>query len=138
LDVSKHHSHLRAPFDAAFVFPFASYAWKSERARSCWIDLSAWGDNLAGPVSRIVEHGDCAYVYRRNDAYFTGVDDPAALHARLKGWHGEMVAGLRRFVPASEAEASDLTSMRQFADEMWAVTEQAIEVERARWESATA
>lgn len=138
MDVSKHHLHLRAAFDAAFVFPFASYVWQSERARSCWIDLEGWQDNLAGPVSHIVEHGDCAYVYRRNDAYFTGVDDPAALHARLQGWHGEMVAGLKRFVPASEAEARDLTSMRQFADEMWAATEQAIEVERARWERATA
>ena len=136
--MSKHHSQLRAAFDAAFVFPFASYVWQSERARSCWIDLEGWQDNLAGPVSHIVEHGDCAYVYRRNDSYFTGVDDPVALHARLRGWHGKMVAGLERFVPASAAEASDLTSMRQFADGMWAVTEKAIEIERARWASATA
>ncbi|WP_297509463.1 hypothetical protein [uncultured Caulobacter sp.] len=135
--MSKHNSHLRAAFDAAFVFPFAAYVWQSERARSCWIDLEGWQDNLAGPVSHIVEHGDCAYVYRRNDAYFTGVDDPAALHARLQSWHGEMVAGLKRFVPTSEAEANDLAAMRQFADEIWAVTEQAIEVERTRWERAT-
>ena len=135
---SKHPSLLRATFDAAFVLPFASYPWKSERARSCWIDLEGWQDNLAGPVSHIIEHGDCAYVYSRNDAYFTGVDDPGALHARLRGWHGEMVAGLKRFMPVSEAEANDLTAMRQFADEMWAVTEQAIEVERARWDKVSA
>jgi hypothetical protein len=133
---NKNHSHLGAPFNAAFVFPFASYVWKSQRARSCWIDLEWWQDNLAGPVSHIVEHGDCAYVYLRNDAYFAGVDDPATLHARLQGWHDKLVEGLKRFVPTSQAEASDLTSMRQFADEMWAVTEQAIEVERSRWSSA--
>ncbi|WP_145998388.1 hypothetical protein [Caulobacter flavus] len=131
---SKSHSDLRPAFDAAFIFPFARYAWKSERARSCWIDLEGWQDNLAGPVSHIIEHGGCAYVYGRNDAYFTGVDDPSTLRTRLQGWHDEMVIGLKRFAPASEAEANDLVSMRQFADEMWAVAEQALQLEEARWD----
>lgn len=133
-----HHSDLRASFDAAFIFPFASYAWNSKRARSCWYDLEGWQDNLLGPVSHIVEDGDCAYVYARDDAYFAGVDDPGTLHARLQRWHNELIAGLKRFVPTSQAEASDLTFMRQFADEMWVVTEQAIEIERVRWQSVTA
>lgn len=132
----KNHSHLRAAFDAAFVFPFARYAWKSERARSFWIDLEGWQDNLAGPVSHIIEHGGCAFVYDRNDDYFTGVDDPATLRARLQGWHGEMMTGLKQFVPTSEAEANDLACMRQFAEEMWAIAEQALQVERARWEKS--
>ncbi|AWI87184.1 hypothetical protein C0214_01720 [Methylobacterium sp. DM1] len=130
--MSEIHSDLRASYDAAFIFPFARYAWKSRRARSYWIDLALLQDALAGPVSNIIKEGDCAYVYAGDDDYFVGVKDPASLRARLQRWHGELVAGLEKFVPTSEAEASDLTSMRRFASEIWAVTEKAIDIERAR------
>jgi hypothetical protein len=128
-------SDLRAKFNDAFIFPFAAYPWKSKRGRSCWIDLEGWSDALAGPIYSVVEQGECAYVYDRDDEYFAGISEPAALRARLRHWHDKLIAGLDRFAPASPDEATDLASMRQFAEAMWVVSEQAIDIERARWES---
>ena len=123
-------------FEAAFIFPYASYPWKSKRGRECWLDVEWWQDCLAGPVSTIVEHAGCAYVYARNDEFFTDVTEPAALLARLRHWHEKLVAGVDGFAPTSPDEAADLASMRQFALAIWAVSEEAWEIERDRWEAA--
>ena len=123
---------LRADFEAAYIFPLAQYAWQSERGRECWIDLEVWQDALAGPVYSIINDGNCAYVYARNDEYFAGVNDATALYALFQQWHGELSAGLDSFVPTTDAETIDLTSMRQFAHHMWVVAEKAIEIERRR------
>jgi len=131
-------SALRADFEAAFVFPFNGHAWQSERGRERWADLEVVQDSLAGPLHSIVESGGCAYVYAREDEFFSGVDGPAALHARLGKWHGELMARLDEFAPTSAAEAADLEAMRQFATAMWMVTERAIEVERTRWKTGRA
>ncbi len=92
---------------------------------------------LAGRLNRtcssIVENGNCIYVYGRNDEFFSEVDDPAALHIRLRQWHLKLTAGLDRFIPATDAEKADLEAMRQFASDMWAVAEKAIEIEQLRW-----
>jgi hypothetical protein len=120
-------------FSKAFIYPFSGHRWRSRRGRAHWQDLEGWQDRLAGPVSSVVKCGGCAYVYFRDDEYFEGVDEPAALRKRLRGWHNKIVEGLDRFVPASTAEAADAASMRLFASEMWAVVEQAIGVESARW-----
>ena len=130
------HSILRARFDAAFVFPIAAHPWKTKRGRSFWIELEWWQDALAGPLSSIVERGECAYVYKRDDEFFAGVDDPTTLRARLRQWHENLIAGLDRFDPGLSAEMIDLESMRQFASTMWDVAEQAIDIERVRWEAA--
>jgi hypothetical protein len=128
--------NLRAGFDAAFIYPFASHSWKSKRGRLYWVDLEYWQDALAGPISSVVEAGDCAYVYTRDDEYFAGVYDPDALRTRLQQWHDRLTVSLNDFVPASPGEADDLASMRRFASEMWVVVEQAIGIERARWGAA--
>ena len=127
---------LRSKFDAAYVYPVAKHSWETAQGRLCWIDLELLRAALAGPLYSVAEKGNCTYVYTRDDEYFAGVSDPSALLARLQQWHDELLAGLDRFAPTSEAEATDLASMRQFATEMWSVAEQAIEIERARWDAA--
>ncbi len=129
---------LRVRFDAAYIFPFAKHSWKTKRGRLCWVELEVLQAALAGPLYHLIECGDCAYVYTRDDEYFAGVNDPAALLARLQQWHDQLIAGLDRFIPRTQAEATDLASMRQFASEMWAIAEQAIGIERARWAVAQA
>lgn len=130
---SEEHQSLQAEFDAAYIFPLAKYPWRSRRARSSWLDLEGWQDALAGPVYSIVQNGNCAYVYARDDEFFVGVVDPAALDIRLREWHAKLTAGLDHFVPATEAEEADFEAMRLFASQMWAVAEKAIEIERLRW-----
>ncbi|GGZ34081.1 hypothetical protein [Asticcacaulis endophyticus] len=125
-------TNLVAEFEAAYIFPLAQYAWQSERGRSCWIDLEIWQDALAGPIYSIINDGNCAYVYARNDDYFAGVNDATALYARLQQWHGKLSTGLESFIPTTYAEKSDLTAMRQFARQMWLVAEKAVTIERNR------
>ncbi len=129
-------SELRTSYDAAFIHPFADHSWESKRGRSFWIELEILQDRLAGPLWSIVNYGGCAYVYAREDAYFTGVSDPATLQARLDDSHGQLVAHLGRFVPTSLAEEKDLLSMRRFAAQMWAVAEKAIAIEETRWKDS--
>jgi hypothetical protein len=123
---------LKRRFEAAFYLP-ARHRWESARGRADWQDLEAWQDALAGPLYAITETGGCAYAYLRDDAYFRGVDGPVALRDRLRHWHDELVEGIGRFVPTSPAEAADLVTMRQFAADIWAVTEAACEIEQDRW-----
>lgn len=129
---------LLASYEAAYTFPFSKYSWRSARGRACWHNLEGWQDALAGPVSSIARNGGCSYVYTRDDQHFAGVNDPSALYSRLKDWHGRLIAALDDFVPASETEEIGLASMREFASAMWAVTEEAVEVERARLADAKA
>jgi len=135
---SENQSDLRVRYYAAFIFPFAKHSWKSRRARSCWVDLEGWQDALAGPLSSIIDNGDCAYVYARNDNFISGINDPTELYAWLKHRHSKLIEDLDRFVPASQDEESDLASMRQFTSEMWDIAEQAVEIERTRWDAADA
>jgi hypothetical protein len=128
-------SDLSHAFDAAFIYPIAAYRWNTKRARSHWIDLEHWRDALAGPIWAIVKKGECAYVYTRDDEYFAGVNEPAALRARLRQWHDKLIAGLERFQAASPAEVADLASMQQLVCAMWAVAERACDFEQARWEA---
>jgi len=88
---------------------------------------------LAGPLHSITETGGCAYVYARDDAYFSGVDDPVALRERLRDWHARLVEEIGDFVPTSPDEAIDLGSMRQSAADIWAVVEAAWAIEHDRW-----
>ena len=126
---------LKRRFEAAF-HPSARHRWKSARGRSDWLDSEVLRDALAGPLYSIKETGGCAYVYLRNDAYFSGVDDPAALREQLRRWHNELVEGIGRFVSASPAEAADLASMRQFASDIWTFAEAACDIEHDRWATA--
>ena len=128
-------SDLRLAFDAAFTYPIAAHRWNTKRGRSHWLDLEGWQDALAGPIWALVNRGECAYVYTRNDEYFADVSDPAGLRSRLKQWHDKLIAGLERFQAISPAEATDLASMHQFSCAMWAVAEQACDIEQARWEA---
>jgi hypothetical protein len=128
-------SDLKRRFEAAF-HPPAEHRWKSERGRWAWLDLEVWQSALAGPLYSITETGGCAYVYRRDDTYFSGVDGPVALRERLRHWYDQMVEGIDGFVPTSPAEAADLVSMRQFAASIWTVTEAACDIEWDRWASA--
>lgn len=124
---------LHTAYEAAFHYSFSNRSWRSKPARRCWLDLEGWQDALAGPVSSIVKRGNCAYVYERDDVYFSGVTDPDALLARLRQWHGRLTEGLDRFVPETTAEEADLAMMRGLAREMWSVAERAMEIERDRW-----
>lgn len=128
-------SDLRRRFEAAF-YPSFRHQWESERARWDWVDLEPSIDALAGPLYSIVETGGCAYVYPRDDGYFTGVDEPDTLRERLRHWHEKLVEAIDRFVPTSPAEAADLASMRHFVAEIWAFTEEACDIEHARWAAA--
>jgi len=132
---SESPSDLAAKYDAAFIFPFAKHSWKTRRAESCWVDLEGWIDHLAGPVSNIVKYGDCAYVYTRNDKFISGINNPTELYAWFRRGYEGLIAGLNDFVPSSREEEADLASMHQFAAEIWVVVEQAIEIERTRWDS---
>ena len=73
---------LRAAFDAVLMAPIASHKWQARRSRSHWVDLEGWQSAIAGPLSSIVNHGECEYVYSRNYEYFTGVVDPATLREK--------------------------------------------------------
>lgn len=133
---SDNFSDLGHEFDAAFIYPIASHRWSTKRGRSHWLDLEGWRSSLAGPIWSIVKKGGCAYVYDRDDEFFAGVNEPAALRARLRQWHDKLVVGLERFQATSPAEETDVASMQQFARAMWAVAERACDIEQSRWEAA--
>ncbi len=124
-------SDLRSSFHAAFIYPFSAHRWNTKRGRRHWVDLEGWQDALMGPVSAVVERGGCAYVYTRDDEYFSGVHDPVALRARLRQWHAKLAAGLERFRATSRDEAADLASMQQFVHAIWDVAVQACDIELA-------
>jgi hypothetical protein len=48
---------LREAFHAAFIVPFASHVWRSDRGRSHWVELEGWQDSLTGPLSSVVNTG---------------------------------------------------------------------------------
>jgi hypothetical protein len=125
--------NLQSAFEAAYIFPFAKYAWRSQRARHLWVDLEVWQDALAGPVSTIIEDGNCAYVYAREDEFFAGINDPAALQARLQQWHAQLTAKLALFIPENLDENTDLEAIQGFTSGMWSVAEKAIEIEKRRY-----
>lgn len=127
-------SELKRRYEEAFYFP-ARHCWESVRGRSIWIDLEVLQERLAGPIFSVKETGGCAYVYLRNDAYFSGVGCPVALRERLRQWHSELVDDIERFVPTSPSEAADLASMRRFASEIWTVVDEACDIEHIRWET---
>jgi hypothetical protein len=120
----------------AFVRAFAERRWKSQRGLFHWIDTEASQTALAGPLHAVKETGGCAYVYTRDDECFRGVDGPTALRERLRRWHGEMVAVIDAFVPASPDEAADLAAMRKIAADIWAVAETACAIEGDRLKKA--
>jgi hypothetical protein len=120
-------------YDAAFIIPFASHRWESDRARSHWVELEGWQNSMAGPLSSIANTGGCEYVYAREDWAFAGVGDPAALRVRLLEWHAGLFAGVEQFVPVTPAEAADLAFMRSVAAKMRELIERACEFEQARW-----
>lgn len=126
-------SDLKTKFDAAFAFPAGAYCLKSERGRSTRIDLEIWYDMLAGPLHSITETGGCTYVYARDAAYFSGIQEPLALRARLRDWHTNLLEAIDGFVPESSDEIADLNSMRQSAADVWAVVEKAWKIEQQRW-----
>ena len=128
-------SDLKRRYEAAF-YPSFRHQWESERARWDWVDLEPSIDALAGPLYSIVETGGCAYVYPRDDERFTGVDGPDTLREWLRHRHDRLMEAIDRFVPTSPAEAADLASMRHFAADMWAFTEEACDIEHARWAAA--
>ena len=124
---------LNTEFEAAFYASTKTYTWNASRARHAWIDLEVIEASIAGPLYSIVNTGGCAYVYTRDDEYFTGVTNPDTLLARLKQSHDKLAQGVEDFVPANDAEAADQAAMRGFTAAIWAVTEKAIAVERQRW-----
>ncbi len=124
---------LKTEFEAAFYASTKTYTWNTSRARHAWIDLEIIESSIAGPLYSIVHNDGCPYVYSRDDEYFTGVTDPDSLLARLKQWHDKLARGVEDFVPENDAEAADHAAMRGFTAAIWAVTENAMAVERQRW-----
>jgi hypothetical protein len=127
---------LRSQFNEAFYVP-AKFNWRSRRAMLHWIEVAHLNVDIAGPVFSIVEKGGCNYVYSREDDYFWGVDNPAALRNRLLQSHNEMVEIIDSFVPRSSAETADLVSMRQFRSDIGNVIEAACDTEQRRWDNET-
>lgn len=123
---------LQLALDEAFIEPFASHQWKSPRGRSCWVELEGWQDSIAGPISAVANTGECSYVYEREDAYFSGVNEPDSLYQRLLEWHRGLRAGVERFIPTTPSENDDLTFMHTVADKILVLIERVCETERAR------
>lgn len=126
-------ANLREAYEAAFTAPYASHRWRSIRCRRYWADLESRQDALAGPLSCLVEHGNCEYVYAREDEYFAGVADPEGLRRRLLEWHAALAAAVERFRPTTPSQIDDLAYMRRLIADMRDLVEQACAVERARW-----
>lgn len=128
--------NLATQFKIAFQFPPFKRRLKTKRAQWYWINLSVLVDDLAGPLSAILNTGGCAYVYPREDRYFAGVTDPLALRAVWRRWHGELCGHVDVFEPASVNEAADLELMRRFASDILAVGERLLDIEQARFAAA--
>lgn len=48
----------------------------SKKYKDVWPDLDSINDWLAGPLYSIYEHGNCDYVYEKNDGRFPEVNNP--------------------------------------------------------------
>jgi hypothetical protein len=128
----RHSKQMQTSFDEAFIAPFGSHKWRSGRSRNHWTDLEGWQDSMAGPISAVAESGNCQYVYSREDAYFAGVKDAETLLDRLMKWHTGLVAGINRFVPASDGEIEDKEYMHKTANTMLELVLQTFEIEKVR------
>lgn len=126
---------LQEAFEAAFATPYRSHRWRSIKARRYWFELESRQDLLAGPLSSIAMNGGCAYVYTRDDEFFSGVKTPAALRDRLFEWHARLSQDVEKFSPTTPSQAEDLVYMRALLVAMIALIERACAVEQARWEA---
>ena len=105
---------------------------ESERGAEVWLKTQVLQSQLAGPLSAIIDKGNCGYVYDRSDAYFRDVVDPSTLRGRLLDWHAQLLQIVDNFEPTTQAEHNDLETINKRAFEMMKAIRMACDVEDRR------
>ncbi len=122
-------AEFREAFERAFYEP-EKHVWRSERGRWLWIELQVPMDRIAGPLFSVATTGGCEYVYTRDDF---AVANPDGLSVLLRDWHTALTNEIEAFHPVSAHEQADQMFARICSDQIWAVTQAGLEIERMRW-----
>lgn len=126
--------NLEQEYKALFIAPYATRAWASVQGRMHWVNLEGWQDAMAGPISAIVDNGECGYVYARDDGYFASVEDPASLRERLLHWHSGLSKGVEQFESTTPDTAKDFAYIRSVVDRIRVLIERVCVIEQHRWQ----